>query len=216
MTATLPEPAELLGRRVRLSPWSADDLPGLFEAICRPEVFAGGFGGGPAGLPVGREVFDVWATRYYLGDAGDATARPFTVRLEGGPEHGRVVGATKLADFDLGNESTHIGWTAYDPRVWGTAVNAETKLLLLSHAFDHGFGRVKIQADSINARSRAAIEKLGAKLDGVMRRDKRRVDGSWRDSAVYSVIIDEWPEVRGGLEARLAAWGERPVELRAA
>lgn len=215
VTAILPAPAELVGRRVRLSPWSTDELPGLFEAICRPEVFAGGFGGGPAGLPVGREAFDAWAIRYYLGD-GASPARPLTVRLEGGPEHGRVVGATKLADFDLGNESTHIGWTAYDPRVWGTAVNAETKLLLLGHAFGHGFGRVKIQADAINARSRGAIEKLGAKLDGIMRRDKRRADGSWRDSAVYSVIVDEWPEVRAGLEARLAAFGDAPVELRAA
>ncbi|HEY1105274.1 MAG TPA: GNAT family protein, partial [Agromyces sp.] len=167
------------------------------------EVFAGGFGGGPAGLPQGSAAFIEWARHYYLAD--DA-ARPFTVRLVGGSDDEEIVGATKLADFDVANESTHIGWTAYHPKVWGTAVNPETKLLLLDLAFSHGFGRVKIQADSVNERSRAAIEKLGAKLDGVMRRDKRRADGTWRSSAVYSVIIDEWPEVRAGLEARLATF----------
>lgn len=214
MTATQPAHRELAGRFVRLTPWSPEDLPALFEALARPEVFAGGYGGGAAGLPQGRAAFDEWATAYYLGRGGES-ALPYTVRLEGGPEAGRIVGATKLADFDLGNESTHIGWTAYDPRVWGSAVNPETKLLLLGLAFEHGFGRVKIQADSANARSRAAIERLGAKLDGVMRRDKRRADGSWRDSAVYSVIVDEWPAVRAGLEQRLAARAGQPVELRA-
>ena len=99
--------------------------------------------------------------------------------------------------------------------MWGTAVNPEAKLLLLDLAFRNGFGRVKIQADANNARSRAAIEKLGARLDGVMRRHKRRADGNWRDSAVYSIIVDEWPEVRAGLEARLAAYGDRPVGMRA-
>ncbi|UOQ87777.1 GNAT family N-acetyltransferase [Agromyces endophyticus] len=202
-TATVPAPTELRGRFVLLTPLVEADLPELHGPLARPEVFAGGFGGGPAGLPQGSAAFIEWARRYYLAD--DA-ARPFTVRLVGGSGDEEIVGATKLADFDVANESTHIGWTAYHPKVWGTAVNPETKLLLLDLAFSHGFGRVKIQADSVNERSRAAIEKLGAKLDGVMRRDKRRADGTWRSSAVYSVIIDEWPDVRAGLEARLATF----------
>jgi RimJ/RimL family protein N-acetyltransferase len=140
---------------------------------------------------------------------------PFTVRLEGGPDHGTIVGATKLGDLDLGSESAHIGWTAYDPRVWGTAVNPEAKLLLLGLAFDHGFGRVKLQADARNDRSRAAILKLGAQFEGIARRHKPRADGSWRDSAVYSVIVDDWPPVRAGLEARLSGWGDEPVRLGA-
>lgn len=135
--------------------------------------------------------------------------------IEGGTDHGAVVGATKLGRLDLGSESAEVGWTAYDSRVWGTAVNPEAKLLLLGLAFDHGFGRVKIQADAANARSRAAIAKLGARFEGITRRDRRRADGSWRDSAVYSVIIDDWPAVRAGLEARLDAWGDRPVALGA-
>ncbi len=130
---------------------------------------------------------------------------PWTVRLEGGPDDGTVVGATKLGDLDLPNESAHIGWTAYDPRVWGTAVNPEAKLLLLGLAFDHGFGRVKLQADARNDRSRAAILKLGAQFEGIARRHKPRADGSWRDSAVYSVTVDDWPVGARRPEARLAA-----------
>ncbi|PWC05444.1 N-acetyltransferase [Agromyces badenianii] len=211
VTATLPAADPLIGRFIRLDPFDEADTAELYRAIARPEVFAGGYGGGPAGLPADLAAFEAFTRSYY--DAGDS-AMPWTVRLRGGADDGRVVGATKLADFDLPNESTHIGWTAYDPGVWGTTVNPETKLLLLDLAFRNGFGRVKIQADANNARSRAAIERLGARLDGVLRRHKRRADGSWRDSAVYSVIIDDWPAVRSGLEARLAAWGDTPVEAR--
>ncbi|KRC61297.1 acetyltransferase [Agromyces sp. Root81] len=210
MTATRPATDELVGRFIRLRPFDTADIPELYRALCRPEVFAGGYGGGPAGLPADADAYDAFARSYYSG--GEAVL-PWTVRVSGGPDDGRVVGATKLGDLDLPNESAHIGWTAYDPGVWGSAVNPEVKLLLLDLAFRNGFGRVKIQADAINARSRAAIEKLGAKLDGIMRRDKPRADGSWRDSAVYSVIIDEWPAVRAGLEGRLAAFGDRPVEV---
>ncbi|WP_074259641.1 GNAT family N-acetyltransferase [Agromyces cerinus] len=211
MTATRPADSDLVGRFIRLSPFDVADIPELHRALCRPEVYAGGYGGGPDGLPADADAYDAFARSYY--SAGES-AMPWTVRLRGGPDDGRVVGATKLADFDLENESAHIGWTAYDPGVWGTAVNPEVKLLLLDLAFRSGFGRVKIQADAINTRSRAAIERLGASLDGVLRRHKRRADGSWRDSAVYSVIIDEWPEVRAGLEARLAEHADRPVEVR--
>ncbi|MDQ0576957.1 GNAT family N-acetyltransferase [Agromyces albus] len=210
MTATRPAADEIVGRFIRLTPFAETDIPALHRALCRPEVFAGGYGGGPAGLPADLAAFERFARAYYI--AGP-DALPWTIRVHGGPDDGTVVGASTLGDLDPGNESAHIGWTAYDPRVWGTAVNPEAKLLLLGLAFDHGFGRVKLQADARNARSRAAILKLGARFEGIARRHKRRADGSWRDSAIYSVIVDEWPEVRAGLEARLAAWGDRPVTV---
>ncbi len=212
VTAVRPADEPMVGRFIRLTPFSADDIPALHRALGRPEVFAGGFGGGPGGLPADVQAFDTFARGYY---SGGPTALPFTVRLEGGPDHGTIVGATKLGDLDLARESAHIGWTAYDPRVWGTAVNPEAKLLLLGLAFSHGFGRVKLQADERNARSRAAILKLGAKFEGITRREQPRADGSWRDSAVYSVVIEEWPAVRDGLMARLAARGSEPVRLDA-
>ena len=108
----------------------------------------------------------------------------------------------------LVNERTHIGWTAYGPPWWSSPVNAECKLLLLAHAFDDcGFGRVKIQTDLINERSQAAIAKLGATREGVLRRHMRRADGTWRDTVVFSVLVDEWPTVQAGLRERVSACG---------
>jgi len=213
VTALRPADDELVGRFIRLSPFDVADIPELYRALCRPEVFAGGYGGGPAGLPVDAAAFEEFARRQYV--AGP-TSMPWTLRVHGGPADGVVVGATWLGDLDLANEGAHIGATGYSPEVWGTSVNPEAKLLLLGLAFDRGFGRVKLQADSVNARSRGAIEKLGAQFEGVLRHHRRRADGSWRDTAVYSVLAEEWPSVRSGLEARLAAYGDRPVELRAA
>lgn len=92
----------------------------------------------------------------------------------------------------------------YDPRVWGTAVNPETKYLLLRHCFeDLGYGRVKLQTDALNTRSAAAIARLGATREGVLRRHTRRQDGTFRDTVVFSVTVDDWPRVRDGLLARL-------------
>jgi RimJ/RimL family protein N-acetyltransferase len=198
------------GRYVRLEPYRDEHLPGLWIALGRPEVFAGGYGGGPAGLPADEAAFREWAPRYFPHTTGNT----YVVIVNGGPHDGQVVGASSLADFDEGREHAHIGWTGYDPRVWGTQVNPETKRLLLGLAFDHGYGRVKLQADERNARSRAAIAKLGAQFEGIARRDVLRADGSWRDTAIFSVLIDEWPAVRAGLDARLAPYVDRPVLFR--
>jgi N-acetyltransferase len=209
MTARRPDPAVLTGRYLRLEPLTVDHLPELHAAIAHPSVFAGGYGGGPQGLRTDAAAFAQWALGYYQWES-----LPFAVRLLGGPHDGVVVGTSTLGDLDLGNEAAHLGWTAYDPRVWGTAVNAEAKLLMLGLAFDCGFGRVKIQADALNERSRAAIAGIGATFEGIIRRDRPRADGSWRDTAVYSVLSDEWPRVRAGLEARLERYSGRPVLFR--
>lgn len=197
MTATRPDPATSLeGATVRLRALTLDDLPDLFDAIGHPEVFAGGWGGGPAAY---RDTYEEWREfilRYLAWDTANVTA----VVLRDGD---RLVGTTTLGDFDLGNRSAHIGWTAYAPETWGTLVNAETKRLLLGTAFHHGFERVKLQADVLNARSRAAILRLGAQFEGVLRHTQLRADGTWRDTAVYSILSEEWPSVRDGLDARL-------------
>ena len=210
MTAAIPSPTVLEGQHIALHPLAESELAELFAAIGHPSVFAGGFGGGPAGLRDSPEDFAAWASGYFPFGAGI----PFGVRLRGGPHDGELVGTSSLSDFDVANEGAQIGWTAYDPRVWATAVNAEAKLLLLGHAFEHGFSRVNIQADAANTRSRGAITKLGATFEGVLRHHRRRADGSWRDTAVYSVLEEEWPAVRAGLEERLVAWRGRPVLFR--
>lgn len=210
MPAIRPDRAPVTGRFIRLEPYRPEHLPGLWTALGRPEVFAGGYGGGLAGLPADEAAFHDWAPKYFPHTTGNT----YVVVVQGGPHAGEVVGASSLADFDEGREHAHIGWTAFDPRVWGTQVNPEAKLLMLGIAFDHGYGRVKLQADDRNSRSRAAIAKLGATFEGVARRDLRRADGSWRDTAIFSVLVDEWPAVKAGLEARLQPWGDRPVLFR--
>jgi len=115
-----------------------------------------------------------------------------------------LVGTASLLEVDLDNERCMFGGAAYAPEVWGTPVNAATNLALIGHAFeDCGFGRVMLQTDVLNTRMSGAIERLGAKSEGVLRRHKRRADGSFRDSAVFSILADEWPDVRSRLEARV-------------
>ena len=209
MTARRPEPRPIDGRTIRLEPLDRAHYPELFTAIAHPEVFAGGYGGGPAGLPTTQAEFDTFADGYFT----TGVRNTYVIRLVGGEHDGLLVGTSTLGDFDEPGEAAHLGWTAYDPRVWGTAVNAETKLLLLGLAFDAGFGRVKIQADERNERSRTAILRLGATFEGLIRRDKQRADGTWRTTALFSVLAEEWPEVRSGLEERLAR-NPGPVALR--
>jgi N-acetyltransferase len=209
VAATIPAPRVLEGRFVRLEPYAPAHLPGLYRALAHPEVFAGGYGGGPAGLWADEDAF-----RAAFPTAIPAAGNTYVAVVREGPDAGAVVGSSSLADFDVRREHAHIGWTGWHPAVWGGPVNPEAKLLMLTEAFEHGFGRVKLQADERNARSRAAILKLGATFEGITRRDVRRADGSWRDSAVHSILVDEWPGVRTGLEARLAAFTAAGAVIR--
>jgi len=204
-----PPSATLRGRFVQLQPLGSAALPELHHAITHRAVFEFGYGGGLAALRTNVDAFIAWAEDYYQWES-----LPYAVRLLGGLNDGQLVGTTTLGDLDLVNESAQLGWTAYDPRVWGTAVNAECKLLLLSEAFRNDFGRITIQADSINTRSRAAIAAIGARFEGVLRRNRVRADGSWRDTAMYSILIDEWPGVRAGLQARVDAYPSRSITYR--
>lgn len=202
-----PDGRPLVGRHVRLDPASVEDAAGLFAALDDERVWAKGYGGGPAARPASVDEM-----RAVLAQAEAAAVRrarqAYVARLVGAQlgEPGTVVGTSSLGDWDLVNERVHLGWTGYGPRWWGGPVNAECKLLLLGHAFDDcGFGRVKLQTDLRNDRSQAAIARLGATREGVLRRHVRRADGTWRDTVVFSVLRDEWPTVRAGLLARVNA-----------
>lgn len=197
MSAAFPAAVVLEGHGIRLEPFEHRHLPGLWRALGRAEVFAGGYGGGPEGLPTDEEAFAAWFPAYCRHEAG---GRCWVVVRDG-----EVLGSSSMLNIVLDREHVEIGCTGYAPEVWGTGVNPAAKLLLLTHAFASGFGRVALRADDRNARSRAAILKLGATFEGIMRRDLRRADGSWRDTAVHSILVDEWPAVRAGLEARLGA-----------
>jgi N-acetyltransferase len=200
--ARTPRQITLRNDVVELTPLTPDDAPDLFAALDHPEVWAAGYGGGPAGRPR-----DVAGMRGYIEGRllGAADRISWAVRLRGS---GELVGTSSLGDVDLPNESAHLGWTAYAPAVWGTTVNPATKLAILSYAFDEcGLGRVQLQTDVLNTRSQAAIGRLGAVREGVARRHRRRADGTFRDTVSYSILADEWAGVRVGLEQRL---GRRP------
>jgi RimJ/RimL family protein N-acetyltransferase len=198
-----PDGRALVGRSVRLDPAQDADAGELFTALDHEEVWAAGYGGGDRARSPG-------AWRQEMERAAKDQRMMYVVRCiqPDRPRDGRIVGTTSLGDVDLVNEKVHVGWTAYSPEVWSTSVNPECKLLVLWHAFEHcGFGRVKLRTDSINHRSQAAIARLGATREGVARRHIKRADGTWRDSVIYSVVIDDWPQVKAGLEQRLARLG---------
>lgn len=119
---------------------------------------------------------------------------------------GAIVGQTAFLTIRPADAGVEIGNTWYAPDAQGGAVNPAAKLLLLTHAFACGAERVELKTDARNARSRAAIEKLGAQLEGVHRKHMRIGDGTMRDSVYYSIIRDDWPSARASLEARLAAF----------
>jgi len=123
----------------------------------------------------------------------------------GGLPAGALVGTTSYLDVAVPDSRLEIGWTTYTPDCWATAVNPEAKLLLLEFAFDTlGAGRVQLKTDARNLRSQRAIARLGASHEGTLRRYQRRADGTIRDTVIFSIITEEWPSVRAGLQKRLA------------
>lgn len=119
-------------------------------------------------------------------------------------ESNRPIGTTSFLDLNTTHNSLEIGSTFYAKEYWRTFVNTESKFLMLSEAFDvHGVERVTLKTDSLNQRSRNAIERLGAKFEGVLRHHMRRPDGSWRDSAYFSILKEEWPAVKESLLSRM-------------
>ena len=117
---------------------------------------------------------------------------------------GRVVGSTRYGHLDVDNRHVEIGWTWIAPAWQRTPVNTEAKYLMLGHAFEvWACHRVELKTDVLNVRSRRAIERLGAKEEGVFRKYQRSQGGRMRDTVMYSILDSEWPEVKAGLERRL-------------
>lgn len=206
--AILPTGEPLIGSYVRLDRLGEADLAELYPILADPVVYTQGYvmHRRPTSLQDGVDLARV----HCLGVQPDGKGfgrTAYAIRLVAGGEHGTagtLVGTSSLLEANLYHESIHLGATVYGSRWWGTHVNPEAKLLLMSHCFeDCGYGRVKVQTDTANTRSAAAIAKLGAKREGILRRDQRREDGSFRDTVVFSVLEDEWPQVKAGLLRRL-------------
>jgi N-acetyltransferase len=209
-STTLPTGKPLIGRWVRLDLLSESDIDEMYPILSEPAVYAHGYvmHHRPESLDDARKL----VRSVFLAAQGQADGRgggrtAYAIRLvqngDLGPA-GTLVGTSSLTEADLRNESIHLGSTLYGPRWWGTQVNPESKLLLMTHCFeDCGYGRVKIQTDLLNTRSQAAIARLGARREGVIRRHIKREDGTFRDTVVFSVLKDEWPGVKADLTARL-------------
>ena len=194
------EPVTLAGRHVRLEPLAADHLPALCEAGLDPELWRWT-------LSDLRTPDDMRAyVEAALREQAEGRALPFaTVDAASG----RAVGSTRFANASAADGRVEIGWT-WIGRPWQrTPVNTEAKYLMLRHAFETlGCVRVELKTDALNERSRAAILRLGAREEGVLRKHMRSQGGRMRDSVYFSILDDEWPEVRARLEAKLARpWG---------
>ncbi len=187
-----PEPVVLEGHGVRLEPLRRAHVPDLLVAGRDPDVWRWLSVVPPTDLDTMTALVD--------GAVADEGRVPYAVVVEG-----HAVGSTSFLDVDLDVSGLEVGWTWYAREVWASRVNPACKLLLLAHAFDDlGAQRVTLKTDALNARSRAAIARMGAQYDGTLRHHRVRADGSVRDSAYFSVLAAEWPAVRAGLEARLA------------
>ncbi|WP_123042896.1 GNAT family N-acetyltransferase [Cohnella candidum] len=189
------EPVILQGARVTLLPMEIEHIAPLYEALNDPELWIYS----PPGM---RSIGDM---ETYVRTALDERARgvslPFVIRDN---ETDRLVGTTRFADISAANRSLEIGWTALAREVWRTRVNTECKYLLLRHCFETlGTVRVQLKADSRNVRSRQAMERIGAVFEGIHRQHRILGDGYIRDTAFYSFIASEWPEMKLKLEKML-------------
>jgi N-acetyltransferase len=187
----------LVGRTVRIEPLRARHEAGLRSAAADPRVWRWM----PLDPTGSDESFHAWMT-----DALDrATAgldAPFCVLSA---QNGEVLGSTRYLALRPEHRGLEIGWTWLSPAAWGTAANAEAKLLLMQHAFERlGCMRVEFKTDARNERSRAALEAIGARFEGIHRRQMVVQAGDLRDSAWYSVIDDDWPATKAALAERVA------------
>jgi RimJ/RimL family protein N-acetyltransferase len=190
------EPVTLRGRVVTLTPMAESDAAGLAKVGLDPDLWRWI----PTPVTSAEEMQAYVAT--VLDEARRGISLPFTIRSAA---TGETIGSTRYANVRAEDRGLEIGWTWY-ARPWQrTAANSETKLLMLTHAFETlGAVRVELKTDRLNERSRRAIERLGAREEGVFRKHRWVAhQGRFRDTVYYSIVDDEWPAVKARLSERL-------------
>ncbi|WBY08357.1 GNAT family protein [Sphingomonas sp. 7/4-4] len=188
------ETPTLKGRHVTLRPMVREDREELLEA------FEGLHSLFHTTVPT-ADTFDAWYDRVAF-DTAAGRNLPFTVL----DADGRISGVTRLMRMSETHRRVEIGGTLYAPRVQRTGLNTEAKYMLLGHAFEVlEVNCVQIRTDFLNHASRRAIERLGARLDGILR-GHLILNGHLRDSAVYSILAHEWPGVRRNLDLLMARY----------
>jgi RimJ/RimL family protein N-acetyltransferase len=189
------EPVVLTGPHwVKLEPLRTADVPEIAVASADGDVGGLWFTSAPS-----HRTAREWVDRRLSVQHPD-TGLTFVARTL----DGRLVGSSSYCNVDPPNRRLEIGYTWFSGSARRTGVNTEAKLLMLGHAFDElGCMAVEFRTHFFNTASRAAIERLGAKLDGVLRSHQLSADGSRRDTVVYSILDIEWPAVRNNLRFRL-------------
>jgi RimJ/RimL family protein N-acetyltransferase len=186
----------LEGSLVVLEPLGEEHADELWEAAQAPEIWSW-----LAHIGESREYFDRWM-ELTLTAAAEGKEGPFTTRDR---RSGTVVGSSRYLNVRPPDRALEIGWTWLNPSAWGAGTNIEAKLLMLEYAFESlDCVRVEFKTDARNDRSRAALAALPAQFEGIMRKHMTVPDVGVRDSAYFSVIDDEWPDVRANLQRRLA------------
>ena len=192
----LVEPVTLEGRHIRLEPLAEAHAADLFEAGRDPEIWPY-MAYGPF---QSREAFDDYLASAIAPTLAGREVAFAIVHLASN----RAIGSTRYMTIEPAHHGLEIGHTWLDPRHWRTPANTECKYLLLRHAFETlGAIRVQLKTDSRNVRSQAAISRLGAVREGVLRKHMIVKNGHHRDSAMFSITVDEWPRVKAGLEEML-------------
>jgi RimJ/RimL family protein N-acetyltransferase len=208
----MPELFTLEGRQVRLEPMFLEHVDDLLAAATEERsTFA------LTPIPSDRAAMVTYVEKA-LAARLQGTQVPFVTRSL---DTDRVVGSTRFYDIEYwdwstsvpspeadrqgpGPDSAHIGYTWLAPSAQRTSINTEAKLAMLAHAFDTWRARVvRLQTDARNQRSRRAIERLGCRLDGVIRSDRPGADGAVRDTATFSMLAAEWPQAKLELRSRL-------------
>ncbi|MFC4996636.1 bifunctional pyridoxamine 5'-phosphate oxidase family protein/GNAT family N-acetyltransferase [Dactylosporangium cerinum] len=185
----------LRGRHVVIEPLDHADAPGLFAALDDAEVWTHLTVARPGSV---EEMATIIATAIK-----DETRTPFVQR---DPATNEILGSTSFYAIDEGRRSIAIGHTMLGRPHWRTAINTESKLLLMAHAFDTlGANRVEWHTDIRNERSQRAIARLGAEREGVLRAHRQRPDGSWRDTVCFAMLAGEWSAARERLTSALEA-----------
>lgn len=192
----------LAGRHVTLRPLRENDADQWVAALGEEETARELWAWMPTPVPsTDAEAHQVVADHLARQDAGQSVC--FT-QIDNAT--GRLAGLTTYYDIVPALRTLAIGWTWIGKPYWGGGVNPESKLLLLQRAFDDlGAARVVWHVDIRNERSQAAVRKLGAVEEGVLRKHRIRPDGSWRDTVQFCLTDDDWPTARDRLQARLAA-----------
>jgi RimJ/RimL family protein N-acetyltransferase len=188
------EPVTLSGPQARLEPLTPDHADDLTAAVKDGELWKLWYTAIPAPEKMQAEI----ARRLALQTSG--AMLPFTVR----DADGKVAGMTTYMNVDVANRRVEIGSTWYAKWVQRTGLNTQCKLLLLQHAFETlDCIAVEFRTHFFNQQSRRAIERLGAKLDGIMRNHQIAPNGTLRDTVVYSILPNEWPTVKAHLTYQL-------------